>query len=255
MKKIITWQRVVLGVLALVVLAVVGTEFYATYQADIQVETLAIEKNTEEVVIIVHGLGDDAEGWPRKLERRMASFMGKGSGCKIITYDWNPYSLSSLRSSTDGTTIGRALGKQLAEKKELTKIHLIGHSVGSFVIDALCKAYKESAEKPAQVRMTFLDPFCMKGTINWWYGQNRFGACGDFTEAYVNTDDPVPTTNERLIHAYNFDVTGHRSRSKFKGEPHWWPVDYVTNYEDPQQLISLSRDHERFPRGDVQTVP
>ncbi len=252
--KLVRWRTVVLGILGLVILAVVGIEVYSIFPVAIDAKTLPIEEDTEQIVIIVHGLGDDAEGWPKALKKRLETFTRKEKGRKIITYDWNPYSLSSLRASTDGTTIGQDLGRQLAQAKNLKKIHLIGHSVGSFLIDALCKMYKERAAKSAEVRMTFLDPFCMKGTLNWWHGQQSFGKCGDFTEAYVNTDDPVPTTNEPLAHAYNFDVTRNSFRSKFKGKSHWWPVNYVTNYEDPRQLIYLSRDHNSFPRGKVMRV-
>ena len=55
-----------------------------------------------------------------------------------------------------------------------------------------------------------------------------------FVEVFLNTDDPVPTTNEPLSVAVNYDVTKSASKNGFTPGPgdsmHSWPGSLVTYF-------------------------
>ena len=246
---------IIVGLVVTFTAAALGTDYYARREVPLDMEPLKVDSDVQNLVIIVHGRGDSADDWPRDLKQRLTSLVKDTHNWQIIAYDWYPHALSSLRSAANGTVIGRQLGKKLASLDHLTQIHLIGHSVGSFLIDELCRSYKAHASNPAHVHMTFLDPFCMQGTIHWKYGMVHFGEKGDFTEAFINTDDPVPTTNAPLHHAYNYDVTQTAGRESFEGELHWWPVEYYIGHLDSDHLIGNGLTHAKLPRGEVTSVP
>jgi len=247
--------RIVLGLVVVFTAAALSTDYYARREVPLTVESLKVDSDVRNLVVIVHGRGDSAEDWPSDLKQRFTSLVKDMRGWHIIAYDWYPHALSSLRAAADGAVIGRQLGKELASLDHLTQIHLIGHSVGSFLIDELCRSYKAHASNPAYVHMTFLDPFCMQGTIHWKYGLAHFGEKGDFTEAYINTDDPVPTTNAALRYAYNYDVTQTAGRKAFEGELHWWPIDYYIDHLDSAYFKESGRTHATLRRGEVTPVP
>ena len=58
------------------------------------------------------------------------------------------------------------------------------------------------------VRLTLLDPFTSRGVWGSTYGQDNFGLDVDFAEQFLNTDDPVPITNDPLPLCSCVDVTG-----------------------------------------------
>ncbi len=175
------WVRIISGLVLVVAAATLGTDYYARREVPLDMEPLKVNSDVQNLVIIVHGKGDSADDWPRDLKQRLTSLVKDKRRWQIIAYDWYPHALSSMRSAADGTVIGRQLGTHLASLDHLTQIHLIGHSVGSFLIDELCRSYKVHTSNPAYVHMTFLDPFCMQGTIHWKYGLAHFGGKGDFT--------------------------------------------------------------------------
>ena len=66
------------------------------------------------------------------------------------------------------------------------------------------------------------------------YGMENFGLGIDFAEQFLNTDDPVPTTNDPLPLCSCVDVTGAEERKSFvlpEGETmHCWPLVYFARY-------------------------
>lgn len=47
------------------------------------------------------------------------------------------------------------------------------------------------------------------------YGAKNFGLGVDFAEQFMNTDDPVPTTNDPLPNCAVIDVTNCKERENF----------------------------------------
>ena len=220
------------------------------------------------LLFIVHGHGETPEDWPADLVSALSSRFPDKTQWDIVTYDWDRYSRKRFSASKRGLIIGRRVGETLASSKfNYRTIHFIGHSVGSFLIHAACNAYREAAENPARLHVTFLDPFTLHGFFGWGFGWKQFGKGADFAEVYTNTDDIVPTSNGIVENAHNFDVTKSSHKQDSKPNMHWWPVDYyimsVRNTGLPfgYQLAPMSTgiDNEavqkKFPAGETTIVP
>ena len=107
------------------------------------------------------------------------------------------------------------------------------------------------------IQSTYLDPVSVYGGLFWNYGLTRFGACADFSDAYIDTEDGVPGSNQRLPSAHTFDVTQARKRTTFSGSPHVWPTAYYQQLVQRGQHLDLQRDRNllsKFPRGELDVV-
>ncbi len=101
---------------------------------------------------------------------------------------------------------GLNLGKRLATEG-WTHIHLIGHSAGSALIQAVCETIK-IASPGTTVHLTFLDPF-----VGFVYGgRNLYGKKADWFDNYFSQDletggEMYQLTEGPLDFTYNVDVT------------------------------------------------
>jgi len=136
--------------------------------------------------------------------------------------------------------------------KGLRNLNIIGISVGAFAADSCSKYYHETFSDsdagddgilmPASVHLTLLDPFTSKGVFGYAWGARNFGKtlegskfpsllkselAADVFDVYLNSDDPVPSTNDPIDNAYNFDVTKSAAKASFtppEGQSmHSWP--------------------------------
>jgi len=179
----------------------------------------------------------------------------------VHTFDWREYRGSPITAAFDGEAVGEAVAHSLWKEKHdlelapdnenaiglrIKSVHSIGISVGAFASQAfastICQLRNttendvgENSNDPQYVRLTLLDPFCTRGIWGINYGATHFGAGGiDFAEQYLNTDDPVPTTNDPLPLCACVDVTGAPERESFvlpEGETmHCWPLVYFARY-------------------------
>ncbi len=220
------------------------------------------------LLLAVHGSGDTAQDWPADVIAAAADrLQGYGDVWDLVAYDWSAYSEDRSRASQNGLAVGDAVGRLLAsDDYDYEIIHLIGHSVGSFVIHGICRSYVANASEPARLHLTFLDPFTGNGFFDWTYGRRNFGMHADFTEAYINTDDPVPSTNVYLPNAYNVDLTDSPMKNLSGSAAHWWPVIfYALSIENPEIPYGYrfspgatgpesTVSHGQFPRGDVARI-
>eukprot|EP00555_Chaetoceros_dichaeta_P008168 CAMPEP_0198273936 /NCGR_PEP_ID=MMETSP1447-20131203/58485_1 /TAXON_ID=420782 /ORGANISM="Chaetoceros dichaeta, Strain CCMP1751" /LENGTH=390 /DNA_ID=CAMNT_0043967829 /DNA_START=11 /DNA_END=1183 /DNA_ORIENTATION=+ len=194
---------------------------------------------------------------------------GKRTTTTIVhTFDWSEYRGSQITAAFDSEVVGEALAHSLWKEKNemqsqlgadddegagisLTSVHSIGISVGAFASQAfaatICQlrntdtntdmvdAPQKENNELQYVRLTLLDPFCSRGIWGLNYGATHFGTGGiDYAEQYLNTDDPVPTTNDPLPLCACVDVTGVLERESFvlpEGETmHCWPLVYFARY-------------------------
>jgi len=194
---------------------------------------------------------------------------GKRTTTTIVrTFDWSEYRGSPITAAFDSEVVGEALAHALWKEKNvmqsqlraddeegpgirLTSVHSIGISVGAFASQAFAAtisqlrntntntdtvdAPQNESNEPHYVRLTLLDPFCSRGIWGLNYGATHFGTGGiDYAEQYLNTDDPVPTTNDALPLCACVDVTGVLDRESFvlpEGETmHCWPLVYFARY-------------------------
>ena len=123
-------------------------------------------------------------------------------------------------------------------------------------------------EPRGHARLTLLDPFTARGVLevplqrSW--GMAHYGEAADYCEVFVNTDDPVPSTNGLAFkHAVTYDVTGNTLRAAWQPPPgetmHGWPVAYVgrtatTPVESRGEVALLEHGRGR-ERGQAEVVP
>jgi hypothetical protein len=156
---------------------------------------------------------------------------------KII--DWKKHRGSILTSAFEGEAVGEAVSNLVGSNRR--SVHYIGISVGAFCANAAATTtYMEDSSKT--VRLTLLDPFCGRGIFGSNYGREQFGKYATTAIQILNTDDPVPTTNEPLPNCYCIDVTGAPQRKIFvppTGDSmHAWPLAYFArHYEEPTSQV------------------
>ncbi len=208
----------------------------------------AIDPETARVTIIAHGLRDRLDHWAEPLRDDLRE---TGRGGLAIALDWRPFSHSTLRCSVDGLRLGHALGRYLADQPGVSFVHAIGHSCGSFVALGVCRGVRERGGA-LTVQSTYLDPVSIYGGLFWRWGIDRFGACADYSEAYIDTGDTVPGSGEPLPNAYTTDVTAARVSSGSDILPHVWPTAYYRQLVRSGLQPDLSQDKtlvELRPKG------
>ena len=113
----------------------------------------------------------------------------------------------------------------------VTSVHVIGVSVGAFAADACartCTAIRAKGTHRPRVSLTLLDPFTARGVLGWGYGRRWFGTTVDYASQFLNSDDPVPSTNAPLPHCFVYDVTPAKASFRLP-KPyfgHAWPIDF-----------------------------
>lgn len=217
-------------------------------------------------VIIIPGAGGPDENTQQLEETIRNSDKKKRLNRLILTYDWSQWKGSLIRASFNSQAIGRFLALQLSGSSAVdsNNYHIIGISVGSFAADNVARTLREIENKKnkdtgtdsnAYIRLTFLDPFTLRGLFGVGYGLNRFGKECSYAEQFLNTDDPVPSTNTPLVHSICYDVTDSVEKKDYTPLPndvpgHSWPVVYYSkNY---QKLALTNPLHSSScPRGAV----
>ncbi len=200
-------------------------------------ETVTMQKvdsHTKELIVLVHGKGDNPSSWADSFAAELNLAL-LGDGQQALTINWSDYSNDLFRSTLNARRIGQDLGRKLAALKHLKRLHLIGHSAGSFVVYGICEAVKPYRED-LFVHTTFLDPVGIYAGIDWGYGTRNFGSCADISDAYIDREDGVPGSNAPLDHPHTFDVTALRKKSSFKELPHLWPIEYYRQQVVEQKL-------------------
>jgi len=169
----------------------------------------------------------------------------EASGKRVLPLDWrtnragDSWSIfsSALTAGENGRRYGAEMGAAL-QQSPIASVHVVAISAGAFAADALIIAARRALPN-AYLRMTILDGFTADGAASALAddadapGLKSFGIDADFAEAYINTDDPVPSTTLPLRNAVNYDVTSAALRSRFepvlaeRGDSlHLWPAAY-----------------------------
>lgn len=149
--------------------------------------------------------------------------------------DWSIFS-SAIQAGSIARRYGTAIGEQMGHVHPHS-VHVIGVSAGGFAADSLIMAVRRISPD-THLRLTLLDAFTAGDLVEFASpghaaGVSLFGASADYCEAFINTDDPVPSTTVPLQRAVNFDVTSSSLRSQFELEAasrgdsmHLWPAEY-----------------------------
>jgi Lipase len=192
--------------------------------------TLLSASSVQHATIVFHGSGGQDSYTDALMERLRKENPSQYN--QIV--DWSQYSTNILQASYNGERIGQRAANELIDllsPGSLQTIHLIGISVGSFAADAASREIKnildsKTTSPPSSrpfVQLTLLDPFTQRGIFGLGYGNRVFGTTADYTQQYLNTDDPVPSTNAPLQNSVCYDITNLRPDEIFG---HDWPVAY-----------------------------
>ena len=200
----------------------------------------------QDASIIFPGSGG-RDGLTNELEARIAR-----SVPHTLTWDWIHHRGTVATAAFDAEAVGEALADSY---QDCRSIHIIGVSVGAFCANQMATSLFQTSIRP-QIRLTLLDPFCSRGIFGVGYGDTHFGACSDYAEQYLNTDDPVPTTNSALSNCYCIDVTRASERDDFvlpEGESmHCWPLAYFSRHGYHCDLDT--NGHVTIPQHDSTTA-
>jgi len=191
--------------------------------------------SAQSLTIIAHGLNSSPQEWSHSLKQAITSHQPQR---QVIAVDWSEYATNAFRCSVDGKRIGANIAAQLVDK-QLPEIHLIGHSCGAFVVLGLCQALREQ-DQAIKIHTTYLDPVSIYGGLWWNYGIAHFGQCADFSDAYIDTRDTIPGSNQALEHAYTFDVSSLSKVAGYQGKPHQWPIHYYIDRMRKMATLTLA---------------
>lgn len=198
------------------------------------------------LTILAHGINDTPKTWSQDL----ATIIDRNQAdSHAVALNWNDYAKSVFRCSVNGLRLGKKIGRHLSSRKEIKTVHLIGHSCGAFIVHGVCKGLRAGAST-ATIQATYLDPVSNFGGIFKNYGLSSFGSCADFADAYIDTGDSVPGSNQLLPQTHTFDVTPARDLSDYQGTPHLWPTQYYTKLVSTNQHPLLATDknlQQKYP--------
>ncbi len=217
--------KILTSVLIGVMTVIVGLEIYCRIPLKVRLPPLGLS-NESVITLVFHGSVDaDNPQFPRLVE----ALEQQG---KIVTFvRWDPWSDTRLRAAASARQAGEQVAEQLIEQWEKSPrtrdLELIAHSSGAYVLDAVCSRLRERMAAPPRITMVFVDPFQIRGFLDWTHGAREHGRCADSALAIINTDDPAPSTNRPLARARNIDVTADPRRASFKDNGHYWALEYL----------------------------
>jgi hypothetical protein len=228
-------------------------DIYTRLPARFRVAPLRPDPATRSLVLLFHGRRGENEATLLALEKRLKALAGSLPGITVLLYTWAPYSDPRFRCQQNAQHIGEALGVELAALPRLDSLHLIGQSAGAYLLDPLGQAYRRAGGR-ARIVMTYLDPQGFRGGFDPLWGARHYGACADYAEVFINTDDRAMGTNTFLRHAWNVDVTSAAKPPGYADGGHRWPLRYYLDNIGAEDLLAAAYAHSERPRGAVVTV-
>jgi len=246
----------ILAVLAGFVALVVGAmELYARQPVARENPVLDLPADVSALVLVIHGSADADNPLLAEIVAGLTDRYRDEPGAAVRFVRWAPESDERLRAAATAQAVGRQLGSTLAGIGSLRELQLVAHSSGTFMPDAICSAFRAGRKSPARITMTLLDPFQIRGFVDWTWGAREHGRCADFALAVINTDDPAPATNRPLERAWNLDVTAQPGRATFTRNGHYWPLQYYRDYLLDQQPEIAGWNRADHPPGAVTIAP
>lgn len=204
--------------------------------------------DVEHATLVFHGAGGQ-DVYTDMLMTKLRAPRTKSTSYYSSMVEWSNSSSNILQASFNAQRIGSTAATQLYQNAgNLKTVHLIGISVGAFAADAACQAIKSRIGESVFVQLTLLDPFTQRGIFDTGYGARNFGNDADYFQQYLNTDDPVPSTNAPLEKSVCFDITNIRPQDISFG--HDWPVAYYGR----KGKVGIVPPEERLRRGTLVKV-
>lgn len=215
-------------------------------------------RSAQSITLVYHGAG----GQDVNTDALINTLKNSSQANHLVKMiDWSEDSQDTLKASFSGSKIGRAIACKLSEVVDasdsgpLISVHLIGISVGAFAANSCVqeldrKLSEQGNRANVNVQLTLLDPFSQRGVLGIGYGNSEFGKGANYAQQYLNTDDPVPSTNSALKYCAVTDVTDIRPQNIFG---HDWPLIYYTKSLDKSSNSMIPQDQRR-PRGSIISI-
>ena len=163
------------------------------------------------LIFVTHGwqpveanpLGPPAQTWMADMTNAMAQQLGSFSNWEFQTYDWSwkAWTIEPQQALSYAKNAGTQLGQAIAAMG-YQQVHLIAHSAGSGMIQAIADQLR-AAPNPPLIQLTFLDPYI--GIFH--QEQNNYGKNADWSDCYFVEDGTGGFTGSYLNHAFNVDVS------------------------------------------------
>jgi hypothetical protein len=246
--------RIAVVIIAALALVAGGLEIYSRQPVAAPTPALDLPADISTLVLVIHGSADENDPLLKDIVAGLQARYQDTPHSAVRFVNWAPASDQRLRSAATAQAVGGEIGAMLGRLGTLRELHLIAHSSGAFMPDAICAAYRAASTEPARVTMVLLDPFQIRGFVDWTYGAREHGRCGDFTLSVFNTDDPAPATNRALARAFNLDITAQSRPASFTRNGHYWPLQYYRDQLLPREPEIGRWAHAAHPRGTVQIV-
>lgn len=224
-------------------------------------------KDWDGAAVVFHGAGGPDGFTEALMERLNDTRKGGGKKQPNFFYDWSAYSTNLFKAAFNGQAVGRHVGRELFDgltngKSDVAvkrEVHVIGISVGAFAADMAAKELRALLRRnnvdDVTIQLTLLDPFTQRGVFGVGWGLKNFGKDGpDYAQQFMNTDDPVPSTNDPCPNCCVYDVTSYSERSSAANKDipgHDWPLVYFGKYA---ANVGIVGEGERGKRGEVVQV-
>jgi hypothetical protein len=228
--------------------AVIGWSSFWLFGKNYPVPGTAESTNRPRLVVAAHGWKGSSAGWPTATQAAIAAQLaarvaGSGipvdiltwneddaelvhpvnlpTGWEIAVVDWSDRANTLLPQSAqrNGAVLGGWFGT-LIQNFGYENIHVIGHSAGSWVVDAITDTVKRgnvADDRSTDIHITFLDAYAQGGTYC------LLGDHGDWVEHYVCREQaptPIIGTDWTLPWAFNIDITSLKPAAV---SSHAWP--------------------------------
>jgi len=150
-------------------------EIYARQPVVAPAPALDLPADVNTLVLVIHGSGDENDPLLKDIVAGLAARYRDIPHSAVRFVNWAPASDQRLRAAATAQAVGREVGAMLGRLGTLRELHLIAHSSGAFMPDAICAAYRATSTEPARVTMVLLDPFQIRGFVDWTYGARQHG--------------------------------------------------------------------------------
>lgn len=209
---------------------------------------------SSDLVLIIHGTNSNAENFYEvsgAIRNRIArdSEQGNVRSVDVALFDWRDYAggdddpfynqhwpiigADPVQSANNGVNIGEGLAKWMAKNGKLTyeRIHVLGHSSGSWLADSMVDELKRIGQ--SSVQLTLWDSFVPPDLVfrqgdDGPLDESALGDSADFAEQYYDQagilGKAVLFTQEVLPNAVNIDLSGVSGRTIVGS--HSWPYQW-----------------------------
>ncbi len=185
---------------------------------------LSSGNQSDNLVLVTHGWNSNAQLWAEDLASDIRNHPQVSADWDVVAFDWRQYAavLRPWAAANMGIDIGESISLWLEDAgfRKYKNVHLLGHSAGSWLVDALAD---ELHKQGVSVHLTLFDAAVPPQNVMERPGYEAPPVLGDnatFAEQIVDRHWLPPFTDIILPLALNVEVTDLYNPP---GDAHGWP--------------------------------